>query len=328
MSLSVMTWNIENLFPRGPGDPQEEIDLYQAKLDLLAGTITVLEPDVIGFQELGSGALADLQQRLPAYTDSHEGVPDRRGIRVGFLSRLPFQGNNADITAFNGPPPVDEVAGVDNGGNIVQITSMGRGAVRVTVNINGINVHIITCHLKSKLLTFPGGFFSTNDENLRVQVGASALMRRTAESAQIRREVNQLLTDHPDDGVIVLGDLNDGPDAATSQLLLGPPGSKIGTLGFDRPDKGDAGRLFNTDILIAEDRRFSRVHSGVGELLDQIFASEELFPRNGEGGPRILPKVDSHVDFASQLPSISDNPNVRIKEIEPDHAPVTAVFNI
>lgn len=47
MALSVMTWNVENLFPQGPGDPQEEIDRYQAKLDLVAGTVTVLNPDVI-----------------------------------------------------------------------------------------------------------------------------------------------------------------------------------------------------------------------------------------------------------------------------------------
>jgi len=83
MALSVMTWNVENLFPQGPGDPQEEIDRYQAKLDLLAGTVTVLNPDVIALQELGPGALADLRQRLSAYTDMHEGVPDGRGSASG-----------------------------------------------------------------------------------------------------------------------------------------------------------------------------------------------------------------------------------------------------
>lgn len=322
-----MTWNVENLFPPGNEAAQEDKDRYQAKLDFLAGTVMVLDPDVIALQELGPGALADLRGRLPAYADLHEGVPDRRGIRVGILSRVPFLGDAADITAFTGPPPLDSVAGLDNGGNVIQITELGRGAVGVTVNRNGIRVHIITCHLKSKLLTFPGGFFSTNDENLRAQVAGAALIRRTAESAQIRREVNRLLADHPADGVIVLGDFNDNPEAATSQLLLGPPGSEIGTLGFDRPDQGDGARLFNTAVLIDEDRRYSRIHGGVGELLDQILASEELFPRTG-GVRRALPVVDSHVDFANQLPSVSGNPLVRATEIEPDHAPVTAVFGI
>lgn len=327
MTLSVMTWNVENLFPKGPGDPQDEIDRYQAKLDLLAGTITVLDPDVVAFQELGAGALADLQNRLATYTDMHEGVPDARGIRVGILSRLPFQGAAVDTTNFTGPPPIDAIASIDNQSNPIQIVAMGRGAARATVNVNGVGVHIITCHLKSKLLTFPGGFFSTTNEDLRAQIAAVALMRRTAEAAQVRLDVNQLLTNNPNDGVIVLGDFNDVPDAATSQIMLGPSGSEIGTLGFDRPDQGDAARLFNTEPLIDEDRRFSRVHRGVGELLDQILASEELFPRTN-GINRDLPVVDSHVDFTAQLPSISSNPNVRVQDIEPDHAPVTATFPV
>jgi hypothetical protein len=38
---------------------------------------------------------------------------------------------------------------------------MGRGAVAITVTIDaGIPVRLITTHLKSKLLTFPGGRFN------------------------------------------------------------------------------------------------------------------------------------------------------------------------
>lgn len=81
----------------------------------------------------------------------------------------------------------------------------------------------------------------------------------------------------------VLGDLNDVPEAQTTQLLLGPPGSEIGTLGFDRPDKGDDVRLFNLAPLIPEERCFSRVHRGSGELLDQILVSEEMVPAQGDG---------------------------------------------
>jgi hypothetical protein len=62
--------------------------------------------------------------------------------------------------------------------------------------------------------------------------------------------------------VIVLGDLNDEPLAATTQILLGPPGSEIGTAGFDRADQGDAARLWNLAPLIPADRRFTRTFSG------------------------------------------------------------------
>lgn len=40
----------------------------------------------------------------------------------------------------------------------------------------------------------------------------------------------------------VLGDLNGEVQAAATQILLGPPGSEIGTPGYDRPDDGDAAR--------------------------------------------------------------------------------------
>lgn len=327
MPLTVMTWNVENLFVPAQNASNDEKDRYQAKLDLISGTVQVLNPDVLALQELGAGSLADLQGRLPAYASLREGVPDSRGIRVGILSRPPFQGPPADITAFTGPPPLDSIDGLNDQGNVTAITSMGRGALRVTVQVGGATVHVITCHLKSKLLTFPGGFFSTTDENLRARVGAVALIRRTVEASQVRLAANQLLTSNPGHGVIVLGDLNDDPQAQTSQLLLGPEGSEVGTLGFDRPDQGDAARLFNTAPLIPEERRFSRIHRGVGELLDQILASEELFPRTN-GTNRTLPSVDSHLDFANGLPSVSNNPNVRRAEIEPDHAPVTATFGI
>jgi hypothetical protein len=46
---------------------------------------------------------------------------------------------------------------VDDNGSLV---AMGRGAVAITVQSNtGHSVRLVTTHLKSKLLTFPGGRF-------------------------------------------------------------------------------------------------------------------------------------------------------------------------
>ena len=67
--------------------------------------------------------------------------------------------------------------------------------------------------------------------------------------------------------------MNDEVDAATTQILNGPPGSEIGTRGFDIPDAGDRQRLFNLAPLIPEDRRVSRRYRGRGELIDHIFAT-------------------------------------------------------
>ena len=87
----------------------------------------------------------------------------------------------------------------------------------------GAPVDIITTHLKSKLLTF-GGNFSTSNETLRAHTAFFALERRAAEANGLRNHVNGLLTTNRH--VIVLGDLNDGPEAATTEILYGPPGGQ------------------------------------------------------------------------------------------------------
>lgn len=88
--MVVGTWNLENLFrpgsDEGPGDDQA----YEAKLTELARVIGGIEPDVLAVQEVGDpAALEDLTERLDGDWQAETSeLPDRRGIRVGFLSRL------------------------------------------------------------------------------------------------------------------------------------------------------------------------------------------------------------------------------------------------
>ncbi len=228
------------------------------------------------------------------------------------------------------PGPALDIHGLGPTGEAVPIDRMGRGALRIRLTKNGLTVNFITLHLKSKVLTFPrpGGMsFSPRDEADRAQAAGIALLQRTAEAVTLRLRANALLKGNDRNPLLLLGDFNDVPEAQTSLLLNGPAGSVIGTLGFERPDRGDDVRLFNLAPAIAEERRFSRVHHGRGELLDQIFASEEFFPV-GADNRRRLPQVDSHIDFEGQLPSVGDNPAERAQEIAPDHAPVTATFEL
>ncbi len=101
-TLRVMSWNLENLFrPGGSSEPKAQPD-YLQKLDSLATAIASLDPDVLAVQEVGSpDAFADLLQQLDgcyAHTQLSS-QPDTRGIRVGFLSKLPIQ-ESKDIVAF------------------------------------------------------------------------------------------------------------------------------------------------------------------------------------------------------------------------------------
>jgi len=329
--FKVMTWNVENLFRPALGtDPAP----YQDKLALLSVVITGANPDVVALQEIGGEEpVHDLQEAL-AGLYPHRAVsnfPDGRGIRVAFISQLPLM-NPQDLVDFP-PGPALEIHGIDASGATSPILRMGRGALHVRVTKGTWTIDLITAHLKSKLLTFPrpwGSSFEPASEDERAQAAGIALMRRSAEAVTLRIRANSLLVETSDRPMVVLGDFNDVPEAQTSLLLHGPAGSELGTGGFDRPDKGDDARLFNLALLIPEERRFSRIHRGRRELLDQIFASEELFPRLG-GGIRQTPTVDSLVDFRENdalIASVTDNPTERVGEVAPDHAPVVAEFEL
>lgn len=317
-TFTITTWNVQNLFKPAANDDEAQA-LYDQKIPLLAKTIRGLDPDVLGLQEVGGDdALADLQKALGNYPHRHFGTPDSRGIACALLSKHPIDVHN-DVLDF--PKPVLEMGLVELDGK--PMTRMGRGVPHVTVKAPGFRTNVMVVHLKSKLLSFPGNVFTTKDETLRARVASLALLRRTAEAATVRMAANTVIATNDKRALVVLGDFNDGPLAATTQLFQGPDGSEIDTRGFDPPDDGDSARLWNLAPRIAEDRRFSRIHRGQGELLDQIFTSEEYFPRGDDGLRRMPVSVDSLVD---EIRSIGDNAAAASKRIRPDHSPVSAVF--
>jgi endonuclease/exonuclease/phosphatase family metal-dependent hydrolase len=281
MHLRIMTWNVENLFRPHANAPAAERTTYKRKLALIADTLVAQRIEVAAFQEIGSPeALDDLQRALRgeyahvAMSDQ----PDPCGIRVAILSRRPFEA----VSQFS----------------LLSDGHSHRGALRVQVQVSRRHVSILTAHLKSKLLSFPGpdgtSAFTTNDEQLRAQVAAAALIQRTTEAVTLRNIASALLNRSaaPNDSaalnggasprhgrtrqpVILVGDLNDVPEAATTQILLGPPGSQPGTRAFARADDGDCARLFNLANFIPLERRYSRINNGVAELIDHILVSED-----------------------------------------------------
>lgn len=324
VTFKVMTWNLENLYRPGTQfGPSTQAD-YEEKLASLADVILRLNPDVLALQEVGNpAALNDLVGLLQDHYQPPQlsKNPDPRGIRVGFLSKFTIQAQE-DIVHFP-TTGLTSIPKLTQDGKLDSSTRMGRGAFRIQVEPQpGFTVHMIAAHFKSKLLTFPNGRHSTNNEDERALVGGLALLQRTAEAVTIRIKANQLLQAHPHHGLVVLGDLNDGVSAATTQLLQGPSGSEIGTPGFKRSDEGDAVRLFNLAPLIPIDRQYSRVYKNQGELIDHIFANRKLV------SPAALPTVDSHIDILGSLPSISDRPQARQGKPGSDHAPVTATFQL
>lgn len=163
--ITLATWNVENLVrPEDEAGPESEA-AYEAKLEALAETITELAPDVLTVQEVGDPeAVADLIELLDGTWHIELASPDGRGIRVGVLSRLPLSNVEQVVEFPEGlhPIQVDDTA--------TTMSKMGRPALRVRVEQrDGTTLDVISCHLKSKLLAFPGGRFRPRDENERAR---------------------------------------------------------------------------------------------------------------------------------------------------------------
>jgi endonuclease/exonuclease/phosphatase family metal-dependent hydrolase len=317
----VMTWNVENLFGVGDVDGPATEGALAAKIESLRAVIDAQRPHVLALQEIGrEGALQRLQQALTLpMPHRYVGIADERGIRVAFISRRALHGR-VDIRPFPaGFLPVqvgDDPAGPDGPRLMNQ---MGRGGLRVTVRAGNRDVHILTAHLKSKLLTFPGGFAPANEDQ-RARFASYALYRRASEATTLRVHLDGLLNGGGrETAVILTGDMNDELDAATTQILNGPPGSEIATVGFGRPDAGDGNRMWNLAPLIPEERRFSRMYRGRPELIDHTFVSHFLSGRTTAVTTAIAEGV---------LPSIEDNPDARRGKPGSDHAAVIATFDL
>jgi endonuclease/exonuclease/phosphatase family metal-dependent hydrolase len=293
------TWNLENLYlPGGEVGPRDQA-AYDAKLDALAAAIEQIRPDVLAVQEVGDpAALDDLTGRVGGtWHVALSTQPDERGIRVGFIARLPLEA----VTELRRFPDRLAPVQVEDDGETTH--EMGRGGLAVRAGA----IDFVTCHLKSKLLSFPGGRFTPRDEGERARYAAYALYLRAGESVTVRAHADTLLPG----SVVVLGDLNDEVQAATTQLLLGPPGSEIGTPGFEQPDKGDPRRLWNLAPLIPPERRFTRIYRGRRELIDHVLVSKPVVDR--------VTRVDT---ATTDLPSITDDPSTRRDASGSDHSPV------
>ncbi len=335
--IVVGTWNLENLFkPNSEYGPSPAV--YEEKLDGLATVIKASAPDVLAVQEVGDPeALEDLVARLEGdwHTALSTVFDEHHPIRVGIISKLSID-EVEDVSALPAElvpirvrdhaalsPQSAPTPGSANGTGEPKevITKMRRGALRARVRVGSENLDVVVCHLKSKLLSYPGGRFEPRDEGERARYAGYALDERTAEAVAVREYENQVLAgEGKKRASIVLGDCNDEAAAATTQILLGPPGSEINTPGYDRPDKGDAWRLWNLAPLIqqASDSEsehrpaFSRISNDQPELIDHILVSHRVL-RDG------LPTI-----AVGDVPveSVSATPSARKDKPLSDHRPL------
>lgn len=250
---------------------------------------------------------------------------------MGWLARGQLAGPT-DVFVYPHQVPATTID--DDGNQITAITAAKRGALAVAyTRADGLVVHALTAHLKSKLLSFPGHDpahpqFDTHDEAVRARFGLYALNQQAAEAATVRAWATDQLQGHGQERhVLVCGDLNDTPQAATTQLLLGRPGSQLGTGGFNQPDWGDGNRLWNLapkmpagDPVTGQGAaNWSRINDGVRELIDQVLVSHLLV--HALESTESLP-LEGIKSVTADPASLAD------MEAPSDHRPVIARFNL
>jgi len=115
--------------------------------------------------------------------------------------------------------------------------------------------------------------------------------QRIAQAKAVNGFVRDILDINPKALIVVLGDLNDFPWSVSMETLQG-------------------GLLENLAFILPENQRFTYLHEGNGQILDQILASKAL-------APRLVSYEVVHLNSLS-LPRDSSS----------DHDPVIAVFDL
>ena len=133
-------------------------------------------------------------------------------------------------------------------------------------------------------------------------------MKRMSQALEVRRLVDQLLTDDPAAQVVVAGDFNAEPDEVPVLAIRGD---------VENTGNGDlAGRvLVPIEHTIPESARYTLFHQGRDDMLDHMLVTRNLLAhyRGSEIHNELL--HDESAAFA-----------IDRKYPESDHAPVVATF--
>ena len=161
------------------------------------------------------------------------------------------------------------------------ITRFSRPVLKAQLRVTPtFTMTVFVTHLKSKRPTYLAGE-SAADPIHRALGAARSLVIRAAESAGLRALVVSEIKGNRKP-VIVIGDVNDGALAVTTQMISGePPFYRLST---ERKRPFWDVQLYTAERLqarsSARDAYFTHIFKGKFEALDHIMVSEEFYNRN------------------------------------------------
>ncbi len=282
-TLQVATANLLNLALPGrnfyPGQDSYDADEYERKLAWLGAMLARLNADVVGCQEVwdqpalqaavGRSGLRYGNVLAPGAEQGATGTP-----RVGLVTRLAVEAWDtvADFEAC------DQVQVPEIG----PYTRFERPVLRARLRTRqGQVLHVLVVHLKSKrpkLVQDAAGnpLEDRDDPAVLARATLRSLLMRAAEATALRRLVVAITSrqgEHAGEPLVLLGDMNDSPQAVTSQIIAANQ-----AVAYDRAARDVA--LYHawdvqTEPSLRREMAYSHVHQGWPELLDQIWVSEE-----------------------------------------------------
>lgn len=294
-TLQVASANLLNLALPGrityPNHPPYGADEHERKIGWLGAMLQRLNADVLGVQEVWDEAAlkaavtrSGLRYATAVAPGAENGAENHAGTaapvgaqgtpRVGLVTRLPLE-HLASIAEFD---PADAVEVPEIGPHTRFERPVLHAVLRVRAGETELPLHVLVVHLKSKRPKLrqdeAGNPLEDRDDPAVVARGTlRSLLMRAAEAAALRRIVVGI-TSRTRDPLVLLGDLNDGPHAVTTQTIAATQ-----AVAWDREARDTA--LFHaldvqTEPALKRDLAYSHVHQGWPELLDQVWVSEEF----------------------------------------------------
>lgn len=301
-TLAVATFNMLNLalpqrafYPNQ--DPYTQAE-YQRKTEWLGLQLARLNADVVAAQEVwDEAALKDAVARSRLHYSTIVAPGAEQGASgtpcLGLITRLKVD-ELVSLPAFPAgmSVPVPELG---------EHTHFERPILKAQLRTRqGQLLHVLVAHLKSKRPKFlqddQGNHLEDRDDpRIMARATLRSLVIRAAEAAALRAMVVDILkgTHEP---LVLMGDLNDGPHAVTTQMV-----AATSEVAFNREARDTA--LFNayeiqTGATLLRDVAYSHIHQGFAEVLDQIFVSEEFVTdsRFGLGDIRRVDYFNDHLN--------------------------------
>ena len=315
---------------------------FERKVDWLAGQLLRMDADHVCLQEVfhleALQAVADRHARIVAeggltqvpYTSvlhfpNSTSAPDDPRPGLGYLGRTAPLAHRSlqDLSA----DPIE--LGTELGFSY-RLTATSRPVAIVDIDLgDGTAGTLFNAHLKSKRPLLPEGSPADDPANLlfleRTRGEIASLVLRAGEALALRRELLATLRGNTRP-VFVVGDLNDGTGAVTTQAVAGEAPWR------NERDPAIKAAFWDVELYHAarvQQRRSehsdltTHIYNGEYGTLDHIFFSQEFYYRN----PSAIGDLDYVQIFNDHL--VDDSaPGVRRNRDASDHGQIVARFSL